>query len=467
MFDLLTNILIWIIAVPVFLILFRAIPKDWFRIFGLVIFTALIIIVFANFRFVEDPTPKIVIDFLSFPFTLTGIILLLLFFNFQLRLKDAKIKSGDKVDNKGVADRISIVTREILIVLILFAIATNNATSDLFNCYLEQQSVNASEQSLRRPILNLSQQDLAQREVFDLIVVLADNPPSVPRLQEALKRWNDSPRNPKPYILLSGGRRTTYQPTKGYPCLISPEALPNRTKATIRDEIISLGYDSRYEDYFLNSPTVTTAALPQIDLTEADQMCDILINLAFPNTPNIAALRASIIIEASGKSIRSSGDEIRKLIKDIQTKKIPFISDQLRDDARNGQRTLLITSPIEGTRAFLSFRNQEFNTSLITTDYRSWRSRPIPLTRYIPEKQSQLESKCPAPIAKQFKIRPEYFLFSASSFLQSERSWTEIKELIFYTLRFWLRPPLTDEKAYFPQQQGLPEQAIPSPAIGS
>ncbi|MFN9858470.1 MAG: hypothetical protein ACK556_10260, partial [Pseudanabaena sp.] len=111
MFDLLTNILIWIIAIPVFIILFRAIPKDWFRIFGLVVFTALVVIIFASFRFVEDPIPKIVVEFLSFPFTLTGIILLLIFFNFWLRLKDLKIKSGDKVDNKGAADKLAIVSK--------------------------------------------------------------------------------------------------------------------------------------------------------------------------------------------------------------------------------------------------------------------------------------------------------------------------------------------------------------------
>ena len=124
MFDLLTNILIWIIAIPVLIILFRAIPKDWFRIFGLVLFTALIVIIFASFKFVEEPVPKIIVDFLSFPFTLTGIIILLLFFNYWLRLKDIKIKSGDKVDNKVAESKVAIVTKEILIVLILFAIAT-------------------------------------------------------------------------------------------------------------------------------------------------------------------------------------------------------------------------------------------------------------------------------------------------------------------------------------------------------
>ncbi|MBD2175729.1 hypothetical protein H6F42_02190 [Pseudanabaena sp. FACHB-1998] len=462
MFDLLTNILIWIIAIPVFIILFRAIPKDWFRLFGLVIFTALVVIIFASFKFVEEPIPKTVIDFLSFPFTLTGIILLLLFFNHWLRLRDIKIKSGDKVDNKGAIEKIAIVTKELLIVLIIFAIATNNATSDLFNCYLEQQSVNASEQSFRRPIVNLTEQDQRdfEGEAFDLIVVLADNAPYIPRLQEALKRWTNSQRIPKPYILLSGGRKTTYPPTKGYPCQIQSESLPNRTKAIIKEEITSLGYDPRYTNYFTKNPAATDAGLPEIDLTEADQMCDILSNLlSFPNSPNIiAALRDSIIIEPSGLSIRSSGDEINKLIKDIIKNKIPQVTDQIKESNRNNQKVLLITSPIEGTRAFLSFRNQDFNVSLITTDYRSFRSRVIPLERYIPEKQNQLYKKCPAPIAKEIKIRPEYFLFSANSFAQSERAWTEIKELVFYTLRFWLRPPITDERPYYPK---VPEATTP------
>lgn len=453
MFDLLTNILIWIIAIPIFIILFRAIPKDWFRIFGLVIFTALIIIIFASFRFVEEPVPKVIIDFLSFPFTLTGVILLLLFFNYWLRLKDIKIKSGEKVDNKGAETKIGIVTKEILIVLILFAITTNNATSDLFTCYLEQQSVNASEQSFRRPVLNLSEQDRVnfEREIFDIIVVIADNPPYIPRLQEALKRWNDSPQNPKPYIILSGGKKTTYPPTKRYPCLLPPENQTNRTKAIVGDEITSLGYDPRYEAYFLNNPTATAATLPQVDLTEADQMCDTLLGLASQNGQNQNNLRSSLIIEPSGITVRSSGDEIHKLIKNIEQKKIPIISERLKENTRNNQKILLITSPIEGSRAFLSFRNQALNVSLITTDYRSFRSRPIPLSRYISEKQNQLEQKCPAPIAKKFQIRPEYFLFSASAFVQSERAWTELKELVFYTLRFWLRPPLTDEGDYYPK----------------
>ena len=75
----------------------------------------------------------------------------------------------------------------------------------------------------------------------------------------------------------------------------------------------------------------------------------------------------------------------------------------------------------------------------------------VPLSKYVAEKQSQLEKKCPAPIAKKLQIRPEYFLFSANSFAQSERAWTEIKDLVFYTLRFWLRPPLTDEGNYYPK----------------
>ena len=337
--------------------------------------------------------------------------------------------------------------------MILFAIATNNATSDLFNCYLEQQSVNASEQSLRRPVLNLSEQDRVnfEREIFDIIVVLADNPPYVPRLQEALKRWNDSPIKPKPYIVLSGGKKTTYPPTKAYPCLIPVDNSTNRSKAIVGDEITSLGYDPRYEAYFLNAPTATAAALPQVDLTEADQMCETLLGLASQNGQIINNLRSSLILDPSGITVRSSGEAIDKMINDIEKKKIPIISEQLKENSRNNQKILLITSPIEGSRAFLSFRNQNLNVALITADYRSFRSRPIPLSKYVAEKQSQLEKKCPAPIAKKLQIRPEYFLFSANSFAQSERAWTEIKDLVFYTLRFWLRPPLTDEGNYYPK----------------
>lgn len=442
MFDLLTNILIWIIAIPIFIILFKAIPKDWFRLFGLVIFTALVVIIFASFRFVEDPVPKIVVEFLSFPFTLVGILLMLLFFNFWLRLKDIKIKSGDKVDNKGAAEKIEIVSREILIALILFAIATNNATSELFTCYLEQQGANAIEQSYRRPVMNLSGQELQdfQRGVYDLIVVLADNPPYEPRLQEALKLWNAADTQQKPYILLSGGRHTTYRATKGYPCLTAPESPPestskNRTKENVRDEIasrgginnIGLAYDPRFESYFTNR-AIATGSLDKIDITEADQMCEALTSL-----PNKDVIRPFIIIEPSGMSVRSSGDEINKLIKSLEKNKI------IREDPRNGRRILLITSPIEATRTFLSFRNQDLNASLKTASFPS-------------DSHSDLGKQCPWPIGKQFMIKHRYFLFNAQSFAKSEQAWTELKELVFYTLRFWLRPPLSDESPYYPKQ---------------
>ena len=441
MFDLLTNILIWIIAIPIFIILFKAIPKDWFRLFGLLIFAALVAIIFANFRFVEDPIPKIIVDFLSFPFTLVGILLLLLFFNYWLRLKDLKIKSGDKVDNKGASDKVTTVAKEILIALLIFAIATNNATSELFGCYLEQQGANAIAQSYRRPVLNLSEQERLdfQRGVYDMIVVLAENPPYEPRLQEALKLWNAAAQQQKPYILLSGGRRTTHPPTKGYPCLILPEAKPEskptRTKENVRDEIasragttnIGLRYDPRYESYFTN-PASPSESLAQIDLTEADQMCATLTNLS-----NTVSIRPFVIIEPSGVTVRSSGDEIDKLIKSLEKNKL------LREDPRNSRKILLITSPIEATRAFLSFRNQELNASLTTASYPS-------------DMHSDLGNQCPWPIGKQFTLKPKYFLFSAESLVKSERSWTEIKELVFYTLRFWLRPPLTDERPYYPKQ---------------
>ena len=436
MFDLLTNILIWIIAIPIFIILFRSIPKDWFRLFGLLIFAALVAIIFANFRFVDDPIPKIIVDFLSFPFTLVGILLLLLFFNYWLRLRTLKVRSGEKVDNKGASDKIATVNREIFLVLMIFAIATNNATSELFTCYLEQQSVNAIGQSYRRPVLNLSERDLNdfQRGVFDLLVVLADNPPYEPRLQEAIRLWNAADSQQKPYIVLSGGRRTTYPPTKGYPCLTTPEVPPNRTKESVRDDIasragttnIGLRYDPRYENYF-TKPDSPTTSFEQIDLTEADLMCASLLG-----STNTAGLRSFIIIEPYGVSVRNSGDEIAKLIKSLEKNRL------LREDPRNSRRILLITSPIEATRAFLSFRNQDLNASLTTASSPS-------------DSHSDISSQCPWPVGKQFVIKHKYFLFNAEAFVKSERVWTEVKELLFYTLRFWLRPPLSDERPYYPK----------------
>ena len=436
MFDLLTNILIWIIAIPIFIILFRSIPKDWFRLFGLLIFAALVAIIFANFRFVDDPIPKIIVDFLSFPFTLVGIVMLLLFFNYWLRLRTLKVKSGEKVDNKGASDKIATVTKEIFLVLIIFAIATNNATSELFTCYLEQQSVNAIGQSYRRPVLNLSERELNdfQRGVFDLLVVLADNPPYEPRLQEAIRLWNAADSQQKPYIVLSGGRRTTYPPTKGYPCLTIPEVPPNRTKESVRDDIasragttnIGLRYDPRYENYF-TKPDSPTTSFEQIDLTEADQMCASLLS-----STNIAGLRSFIIIEPYGVSVRNSGDELAKLIKSLEKNRL------IREDPRNSRRILLITSPIEATRAFLSFRNQDLNASLTTASSPS-------------DSHSDISSQCPWPIGKRFVIKHKYFLFNAEAFVKSERVWTEVKELLFYTLRFWLRPPLSDERPYYPK----------------
>lgn len=436
MFDLLTNILIWIIAVPVFIILFKAIPKDWFRLFGLVIFTALVAIIFANFRFVEDPIPKIVVDFLSFPFTLTGIILLLMVLNYSFRLKDLRIKSGDKVDNKNAIERVNAVARESLIILLIFAIATNNATSELFTCYLEKQGLNAVEQSYRRPVLNLSEQELADFKlgIYDLLVVLAENPPYEPRIQEAIRLWNAADPQQKPFIILSGGRRTTYQPTKGYPCLIEPES-EIRSKEEVRSAIAGqagilntgLRYDPRYEAYFTKPAETSTEALSKIDLTEADQMCATLTSL-----PNIAEIKQFIIIEPSGRSVRSSGDEISRLIKSMEKNRL------LREDPRNSRRILAVTSPIEATRTYLSFRNQDLNTSLTTATYPS-------------DSHTDLAAQCPWPIGTRFDLKPKYFLFNAESFVRSERVWTEVKELIFYTLRFWLRPPLTDERPYYPK----------------
>jgi hypothetical protein len=238
----------------------------------------------------------------------------------------------------------------------------------------------------------------------------------------------------KPYIVLSGGRHTTYPPTKAYPCLIAPAAPPSRTKETIRDEIatragspdIGLRYDPRYEKFF-TARTAPSDEIAPVDQTEADLMCGALLNI-----PNMAGLRSFIILEPTGRTVRSSGDEISQLIKSLEKNKL------LREDTRNSRRILLITSPIEASRAFLSFRNQELNAALTIASYPS-------------DSHTDLAKQCPWPIGKQFSLKPKYFLFDAKSFVQSERVWTEVKELVFYTLRFWLRPPLSDERPYFPK----------------
>ncbi|CAN1212086.1 hypothetical protein TUMEXPCC7403_17910 [Tumidithrix helvetica PCC 7403] len=426
MFDLLTNILVWIVAIPILINLFNIIPKEWFRYIGLFIFGVVLIIGFVNLRFVDQPVPKLVIDLFTFPFTVTGIILLLLFFNL-LRLKNPKsyVRSGKEVDNKNALVKLEKVSLEILIAFIIFAIASNNAFSTLFISYLEQQGDNAMEQSQRRQVVNLTEQDLAdiKRNVFEVIVVLADNTPYEPSLLEAARVWQNAIR--KPIILVSGGKETGLP--AGYPCAIAPENPPFRTREMVRDEIatrtgvanIGLRYDARYDPYF-SDRKVPTEPLNKVTMTDADDMCAFLTRL-----PN-AIPRSSIIIEASGLTIRSSGEEIKKL----EEKKIIGV------DPKTHAKILLLATPLEGSRTFLSFRNQGLNVTLRTI--------------YPTETARRNADDRPWPLKPSIRIKPEFFLFSAESYLRSERAWNEFKQLVVYTLRFWMQPPVTDQPPYLP-----------------
>jgi hypothetical protein len=431
MFDLLTNILVWIVAIPILIKLWSIIPKEWFRYIGFFIFGLVLLVGFVNLRFVDQPIPKFVTELLTFPFTITGIILLLFFSNL-LRLKDPKsyVKSGKEIDNtKGVA-RLKKSSKELLIAFVIFAIATNNAFSTLFISYLEQQGDNAMEQSFRKPVRDLTQRELLdiQRNLFEVIVVIADDAPYEARLVEAARTWQMSPR--KPIILVSGGRESSRPPD--YPCGIAPENPPLRSRDLVRDEIsrqnVGLKYDSRYDRYFTD-PKALTEPLTKSAMTDADDMCSFLTN------PPNSIPRSSIIIETQGLTIRSSGDEIKKL----EEKKIIGLDPKIHT------KILLLGNPLEGSRTFLSFRNQGLNVTLKTV-------YPTDAARRNAEDR-------PWPLKSGFRFKPEYLLFSAEAYLRSEKAWTEFKQLVIYTLRFWMQPPVTDQRPYFPPN--------PSPTKGA
>lgn len=421
MFDLLTNILVWIVAIPILIKLFGIIPKEWFRYIGLFIFGLVLIIGFVNLRFVDQPIPRFATELLTFPFTLTGMIIILLFSNL-LRLKEPKsyIKSGKEVDNKNAWERIGKVNLELRIAFLIFVIASNNAFSTLFMSYLEQQGDNAMEQSFRKPVRELTQKDLTdfQRNLFDLLVIIADDSPYEARLTEAAKIWKESPR--KPLILVSGGKESILP--AAYPCGILAEN-PPRTRENVRDDIsrvnVGLKYDARY-DRFFTDPKALTEPLNKSLMTDADDMC-----IALTNQP-YGIPKSSIIIETNGLTIRSSGDEIRKL----EDKKI------FGGDPKNHTRILLLGNPLEGSRTFLSFRNQGLNVTLQTI--------------YPNEAAKKNAKDRPWPLQRNFRVKPEHFLFTAEAYLRSEKAWTEFKQLAIYTLRFWMQPPLSDQRPYFP-----------------
>jgi hypothetical protein len=419
MFELLINILIWVLVLPVAIIGYKAIPKAWFGVLGLIIFAAIVFIAFSYFRFVEQPVPRLVLDIINFPFTITGLALIW-GIKHILPLRKLKFKSGEKVDNKDNQKKFDGLVQQIVIVALVLAIASNNFLSEVLTCYLGEQAYGAVEQSYRRPVRNLTEADrlTIQRDRYDVIIVMA-NPASVQnRLMEAVKVWQSSPRDAKPLILVSGSRVLDSEPI--YPCQIRGEIPPNRTKDRVRNDILRLKYDSRFEGMF-QDPKNTAEVIKTVDFTEADQMCAFLTSA--PNNVR----RESIIIDSKTSVVRFTGDTVLEL----QKKKI------LPTNERRNTRILLITSPIEASRAFLSFRNQNLNVIM----------RVMPLW----SNNSNLFTFNRCPIFRgKFRFKLDYLFFSGQAYMQTEAVWAEFRELVLYTLRFWLTPPLTDDPEYYP-----------------
>ncbi|MEI6427332.1 MAG: hypothetical protein WCO45_02925 [Pseudanabaena sp. ELA607] len=421
MFELLINILVWVLVLPVAIAAYKAIPKEWFRILGLIIFGAIVFIAFSYFRFVEQPVPRLMLDIMNFPFTITG--LALIWGTIHLKpLGGLKFKSGDKVDNKDTQKKFNNLLRQVTLVAIVLAIASNNFFAEILVCYLGEQANGAIEQSYRRSVKNLTEADrlTIQRDRYDLIIVMAAPASVQNRLIEAVRIWKGSPQDGKPLILVSGGR--VLDSEKIYPCQIRGEILPNRTKEMIRRDVLKFKYDSRFEGMF-QDPKNTTEMVNSVDFSEADQMCSFLTN-APNNVP-----RSSIIIDSKSSVVRFTGDTVLEL----QKKKIVPNSEQ-----RN-TRILLITSPIEASRAFLSFRNQNLNVIM----------RVMPLSSNTSNSNLFTFNRCPIFMGK-FRFKLEYLFFSGQAYMQTEMIWAEFRELVLYTLRFWLTPPLTDDPDYYP-----------------
>ncbi len=450
MFDLLTNILVWVVAIPVFIIIVRNIPGKWLPYIAWAILVALVVIGFFSFEFVDRPIPRYITEFLTFPFKIIGILLIILCFNWRgiRRQKPKSLEAkyvGEKVDNAGVVTVIKGTSRQFGIALLILAVASNNATSELFGCYFQQQAENAVQQSYRRPVLNLTERDMLEikRGIYDLIVVPASDTPYEPRLLEVAKFWHNRELTTKPLIVLSGGIPSDRG--EGYPCGIEPEST-GRNNADVKNDLAGRAglrfYLNQKEqpDYekFFQPDNNSSESVPKIRLTQADDMCIFLTQLS-----NLSIPRSSIIIEPNATNIRRSVERVKEAIRKLQDKRIASFRD-----SQNRARMLILTSGLETSRAFMAFRREELNVV------------PQPVPDY-PAICPLLRSARPWPLQPKFLFKPDYLFFSARSFYRSELVWSEIKELILYALRFWIRPPLTDERPYFPRP-ATPTDASPS-----
>lgn len=487
MFNFLFTILCWALFVAIAAILWKnkIVSDRVLSSFGLLFLLVFMILAFANAAVAEQPIVKALITLLFFPTTILGLIVTILFFNWKkIKVTRFSIKSGEakyegeKFNNKDFEDKAKSARKWIGFALALLVVTSNNALSSVFICYLVEQGDYAVEQAYRKDIRDISEPDIKQisQDKFNLIMVMSGEAPYKENFfkevanREILKRQtgNEPPvilsggqvrgklveaasiykkakenadRNnePQPFILLSGGR-TIIPSQDGYPCGIIGATDKsdstrlqeiNRSREDVRNDIADprgsrgLKFDPRYEHLF--KPNSPTEPLNPVAMTEADDMCYFLTKLA-------GIPRSAIVLEPNGINIRRSAEKV----KEMEDKKfLPSFSGQGKS------RILLLTSPLENARAFVTFRQVRLNVvprPVYTADFEECKpsQRPWPL-RADPRSDPQ-----------KFQIAPEKILLSAEAFVHSEQAWKESLTLFLYWLRTWVIPPLTDERPYTP-----------------
>ncbi len=461
MFDLLSNFLLLLLVLALFVWGFQSLPKEAFRYLGLFLFFLILAVGWINFPLAAQPIPKTLIDILTLPLTAAGFVLVGLFFNWR---KAKGIRSNKDVDNKNLQRSLR---QGLLWAWVVLAVLANNGISDLLVAYLEVQGENAVEQALRRNVLTLGEDALLpiRLQRFDAIVVLSGGtlalPPSPPlpntptvvttpyelgqdvpwtvRLAPGSDRLLQTQRVlerhrrlgfPLPLVVLSGGT-PAYQRDRGrpdnYPCGIDGTG---RSPAEIEAEIAALRFDRRYSSLFPNAgpqdplPRVlqringqNTESVRRVTVVAADDMCTILRNeLGIP--------ASQMVLDEAGYDFRRSAESLRDIVKVLGDRNLVDWGDRV-------PRIAVMVPALQGARAFLTFRQLGFTVVPFLTDYRVEPSRR------------------PWPLHPQRRVyfRPDFLLFSAESFARSEAAWQEIKSLCLYALRLWVRPPLTDPSA--------------------
>ncbi|GEM_PF-582240 len=485
MFFFLVNILCWAILIAVLFGLYKnkVISDKTLSFLGWIFLGALLILAFSNITVADQPVFRTFFSLLFFPTTILGFIITILFFNWRkIVIKKFKLRSGEskyigeKFDNKDIEGNVRSASWWIGFALFLLIIASNNALSTVFMCYLVEQGDNSVEQAYRRDVRNLDATDLNQinNENFDLIVVMSGESPYKERFidevdaREKLKRLEGvepsialtggqvrehlleaarirrrarQNNRVEPLILLSGGR--SIESPNGFPCGIAKPNDTGRSRDDVTNEIADLRggarglrYDPRYD--YLYKPNNTGESVRTTGITEADDMCFFLTQLT--DVP-----KSAIILEPNGTNIRRSAEKIR----DLESQKVlPTISE------RNKSRILLLTSPLETVRTFQTFKNLGLDViarPVYTSDFEECKPslRPWPLR---PDPKS-------APT--KFRVDPEKILLSADAFVRSERAWKESLTIFLYWLRFWVLSPLTDERPYFPTSPPTPTTTVP------